>query len=194
MSDIQVCFEEKTIRCPYGTPAQTLLGGFGIAEDTIAALRINNEIRPVQTMLTVNATLKPVLLDSPEGAMIYRRSLAFLLAIAARNILPDRSLQIGHSLGNSYYYTFDEGKPPPEEQINALQREMESLVRENLPITVKRLAYEEALEVFNGNTRPNMAMLLHQRCASQITVNECGGYLDMYVEPLVPRSGLLSVF
>jgi len=194
MNDIQVCFEEKTIRCPYGAQAQTLLAGFGIAEDTIAALRINNEIRPVQTMLTVNSTLKPVLLDSQEGGMIYRRSLAFLLAIAARNILPDCGLQIGHSLGNSYYYTFNEGEPPTEEQISALQREMESLARENLPIAVKRLAYEEALEVFNGNAQSNMALLLHQRCASQITVNECGGYLDIYIEPLVPRTGLLSVF
>jgi uridine kinase len=200
MSDIKVSLaagasgKTETFDCPFGIIADTLLPHFGIAENAVIALRVNNEIRPLKTRLEVNSRLEPVLLDSPEGAMIYRRSLSFLLDIAARGVFPDRSLYVGHSLGNSYYYTFDSGDPPAEREIAALQEKMETLVREDLPVTFKYLAYEEALEVFRKNKQTDTALLLDQRGTARIKVNECKGYLDIYVEPLVPRTGMLSSF
>ena len=194
MNEIQIRYGGETVNCPYGTTADTLFRQLGIPEDSTAALKVNNETRPVKTRLAVNAALEPVSLDSQEGGMIYRRSLSFLLAIAARKLFPDRRLSVGHSLGSSYYYTFDEGAPPEEKEITALQEEMLGLVREDLPITFKYLAYEEALEVFRNNRQTDTVLLLDQRSSSRIKVNECKGYLDIYVEPLVPRTGLLNAF
>jgi uridine kinase len=194
--DIQVRFVNggEAANCPYGVMADTLVSGLGIAEDTIVAVRVNNEIRPLKTRLAVNSLLEPVLLDSPEGAMIYRRSLAFILAIAARKLFPDRSLYVGHSLGNSYYYTFGSGKEPDTDEVISLQKEMKELARQDLPITFKYLAYEEALEVFKENRQTDTVLLLDERSTSRIKVNECAAYVDIYVEPLVPRTGFLSSF
>ena len=200
MSEIQVhCIDGKTgqaksISRPYGTVADTLLSDFGIDEAKTVALRVNNEIRPLKTRLAVSTTLEPVNLESPEGTMIYRRSLAFLLAIAAQKLFPDRGLYVGHSLGSSYYYTFNLGKPPTGNDVTALQDEMQALVREDLPITFKYLAYEEACEVFTKKRQTDTALLLEQHNTSRIKVNECKGFLDIYVEPLVPRTGFISVF
>jgi uridine kinase len=193
MSDIQVHCKNETISCPYGTIADTLLERLGIGENTVA-LRVNNEIRPLKTRLAVNCTLEPVPLESPEGAMMYRRSLAFLLAVAARKLFPGNSLYVGHSLGNSYYYTINSGESLKEQEVAALQKEMEAIVREDIPITFKYLAYEEALEVFTENRQTDTVLLLEQRSTSRIKVHECKGFLDIYVEPLVPRTGLLSSF
>jgi len=194
MSEIQVRYAQKTTSCPFGTMADTLLKCLGIEQETVVALKVNNEIRPLKTRLAVNCALEPVPLDSPEGAMLYRRSLAFLLALAVRRIFPDRSLYVGHSLGNSYYYTMSEGDPLNEKEVAALQKEMEAVVQKNASITFKYLAYDEALEVFSQNHQRDTALLLNQRCTSRIKVNECEGFLDMYIEPLVPRTGLLRAF
>jgi len=193
MNDIRVRCGNETINCPYGTIADTLLERLGIGKEAIA-LKVNNEIRPLRTRLAVNSTLEPVPLQSPEGAMIYRRSLAFLLAVAARKSFPDHSLYVGHSLGNSYYYTINSGEPLKEQEIAVLQKEMEAIVREDLPITFKYLGYEEALEVFTKNRQTDTVLLMEQRSTSRIKVNECKDFLDIYVEPLVPRTGLLSSF
>jgi len=193
MSDIQVRCKNEIINCPYGTIADTLLERLDIGEEAVA-LRVNNEIRPLKTRLAVNSALEPVPLQSPEGAMIYRRSLAFLLAVAARKLFPNHSLYVGHSLGNSYYYTINSGEPLKEQEIAALQKEMEAIVREDLPITFKYLGYEEALEVFTENRQTDTVLLLEQRSASRLKVHECKGFLDIYVEPLVPHTGLLSSF
>ena len=196
MSELRVRFAGNgdTVSCPYGTRVDTLASHFEMDVDSIAAVRVNNEIRPLKTPLAVNSVLEPVLFDSPEGAMIYRRSLAFLLAIAAGKQFPERNLYVGHSLGNSYYYTFSSGKAPGPEEAASLAKAMQELVAEDLPITFKYLAYEEALEVFKKHRQTDTVLLLDERSNSRIKVNQCGDYIDIYVEPLAARTGLLSCF
>ncbi|MDR0877748.1 MAG: nucleoside kinase [Treponema sp.] len=199
MGDVQVQIIRKNdkpldITVPAGTRINTLTGHFGIDEDSIAAVKVNNERVSLNISLDVNVTLEPISLDTPEGAMIYRRSLAYILAITAQKLFPERSLYIGHSLGNSYYYTFTEGKKPSEEAVSSLKNGMLELVKKDLPITFKHLAYEEALAIFRKNNQTDTALLLDQRSESRVRVNVCSGYADIYVEPLVPKTGLLSAF
>ena len=202
MNDIQVRFVnklEQTIICPCGTNAGSFASRFGVPQESIAAIRVNNEIQPLNTRLAVNSVLEPVMLDSREGTMIYRRSLAFLLAKAAKKLFPQYSLfSVGHSLGDSYYYAFTEGSGAAEccgaENIALLAKEMENLVKENIPIKYKNIAYVEALELFKKNNQIDTLLLLEQRSSSLIKVNECNGFMDIYVEPLLPRTGLLDAF
>ena len=191
---VRVTGTGKTVSCPYGTAADTLLETCGIDGKDTVALRVNNAILPLKTRIEVSSTLEPVPLLSPEGAMIYRRSLSFLLAVASAKLFPGRRLQVGHSLGNSYYYTFASGRPPSNEEITALEEEMRLLVSENLPIVFKYLSYGEATEVFTREGRLDMSMLLQQRSSARIKVNECSGFMDIYIEPLVPYTGILGVF
>ncbi|MDR3248775.1 MAG: nucleoside kinase [Treponema sp.] len=171
----------------------TLLEHLGIPEEELAAVKVNNEILPLSEELVINAALEAVPLASPEGVMIYRRSLAFLLAMAAKQLFPNRKLYVGHSLGNSYYYTFLSGGPK-ETEIQELKKTMIALVKENLPITKRLMAYGEALELFKSNGQEDTALLLEQRNESAVRINECGSFADIFVEPLVNRTGLLGAF
>ncbi|MCL2139275.1 MAG: nucleoside kinase, partial [Treponema sp.] len=193
-NDIQVKYFDKEIKCPYETAADSILALFGIYEKTVVAIRINNEICPLKTKIALDSSIEPVFLDSPEGAMLYRRSLAFLLAVAAQKLYPNRILSIGHSLGNSYYYTFHSGKPPTEKEVSALGEVMESIVLENLPIEFKYLSYQQAMDMFAKNRQEDTVSLLYQRCTARVKVNECKGFADIFFEPLAPSTGLLSSF
>ena len=194
MNEITIKIADKSISCRSGTKAGDLTEHFGIPRDQIAAVRENNEIRPLGTSLLVNAALEPVLLDSPEGVMIYRRTLSFVLAIAARNIFPEEGVYVGHSLGNSYYYTLSSGEKCEEEKVEKLRAEMQKLVKDDLPITFKYVAYEEAVDFFKEHKQKDTALLLEQRSTSYIKVNECQGYTDIFVQPLLDRTGLLTSF
>ncbi|MDL2229465.1 nucleoside kinase, partial [Treponema sp. OttesenSCG-928-L16] len=187
-------FHSSAISCPFGTRVKTLLENFKDLPAELAAVRINNEILPLSTRLEVNSTIEPVLLNSPDGVMIYRRSLAFLLAIAGRELFPERSIYVGHSLGNCYYYTFGDEKKPVPEDIEQIKETMKRLVDEDLAIHFRYMAYEEALELFRKNQQTDTALLLDHRSESKVQVNECNGYVDLYIEPLVNRTGLLSAF
>jgi len=196
MNSIKIYFSDtqKTVNCAYGTKASELAEHFGIPVGDIAAVKVNNEIRPLGTSLLVNAEIQPVLVDSREGVMIYRRTLSFVLAIAARNIFPKDGVYVGHSLGSSYYYTFSSGGKPKDGQVEKLAAEMQKLVKEDLPITFKYLSYQEAVQLFKENGQTDTALLLEQRNSSRIKVNECQGYMDIYIQPLLGRTGMLSAF
>ncbi|MDR0465570.1 MAG: nucleoside kinase [Treponema sp.] len=195
MNEIQIKFPGgKSINCAYGTKASSVMENFGINADSIAAIKVNNEIRPTGTSLLVNASLEPVLIDSPEGVMIYRRTLSFVLAIAAQKIFPDDGVYVGHSLGSSYYYTLSSANKPKDSEVEKLAQEMRNLVNENLPITFKYLSYEEAVQLFKTHNQRDTALLLEQRSSPRIKVNECKGYMDIYIQPLLKHTGLLSSF
>ncbi|MDR3115028.1 MAG: nucleoside kinase [Treponema sp.] len=194
MHEIQLTFAAgHSLTCPFGTPAETLIEHFGLAPGKLAAVKVNNEILPLSVPLEVNAQVEPVSLETPEGMMIYRRSLAFLLAMAAQKLFPERKLYIGHSLANTYYYTFLVGIPTGKD-IASLKREMKALVEANLPITMYLMAYTEALRLFEKNGQTDTALLLEERSDSKVPINKCGEFIDLYIEALVPRTGLLTVF
>ncbi|MCL1815397.1 MAG: nucleoside kinase [Treponema sp.] len=186
--------KEKIVTCPFGVTVDSFLESLDGVEGGLAAVRVNNEVLPLSTRLEINCFLKPVSLASRDGAVIYRRSLAFLLAIAARDLFPHRRLTVGHSLGYSYYYTFADGKKPGPDETKSLEREMRVLVKENLPISCGYMAYDEALALFEKNHQEDTFLLFEQRSEPAVRVNQCRGFADLYVEPLVNRTGLLDVF
>jgi uridine kinase len=220
MSDINLRFvprpgaEAVPLAVPTGAQADALLATLAPGRpdnpgDQILAVKLNNQVIPLSFRLEINGVLEPVSLNSLEGAYIYRRSLAFLLALAAWELFPGRSLRIGHSLGNSYYYTFgDEPEGAVGEDavgeyavgeyahgdIEKLRERMAALAEEDIPIQSHYISYTDALEQFEKNRQTDTAMLLEHRSEPRIRVNECHGFSDLYIEPLAARTGILSVF
>jgi uridine kinase len=98
----------------------TLMNHFADNGQKILACRVNNEVCPLDSLIDINASIEPVYENTKEGAAIYRRSLCFLLAVAAHNLFPDARLLVGHSLDYGYYYTLDREEAIGREQIEAL--------------------------------------------------------------------------
>jgi uridine kinase len=195
MNEIEVRFPDgTTIKTMYGTKLESLLEHFGKQDCPIVAVKVNNELLALSSRLEVNASLEPVTMTSSEGTSIYRRSLSFLLAVAAKHLFPDRTLQVGHSLGHGYYYSFADEKKPTAEELTALYNKMKALVDQNIPIRFFYLSYADALAHFTKNKQADTALLLEQQSKSMVPVNECDGFIDVSIAPLVPRTGLLSTF
>lgn len=194
MNEIAVTFPDGTsVRCPFGTRAESLVDRFSPSAEP-AAVKVNNEILSLSTRLEVNSLLEPVPLNSHEGSAIYRRTLSFILAVAARDLFPDRSLYVGHSLGRSFYYSFADERKPTAEEIEALSERMGALTAENLPIRFRHISYADALELFSKNGQNDTALLLEQRSEAVVPVNECNSFIDLSIAPLLSRTGLLTTF
>ncbi len=179
-----------------GTPVQEAMAGpaFSAISRPLVAVRLNNEVVSLESPLTVNCRLSPVDLGSREGILIYRKSLCFLLSMASKKAFPRRSLVIGHSLGQSYYYYFDGVEEVPRDELERIESCMRDIVGRDLPIHSLTLSYREAIEYFEKHNQPDTLLLLRNRNDPAITVNSCEGYLDLSHGPLVPSTGLLSVF
>lgn len=174
--------------------SEILLDHFDIPIEQIVALRVNNEIIPLIQKIDIDAKVEPVVLQSPDGSAIYRRSLCFVLAAAAFNLFPKQRLLVGHSLGHGYYYTIDNQNEISEENVQLLKKEMQRLIEENLIINAKYLSYEETIKLFDEMGMIETRKQLNYICKSKFLVNTLENFADLYFGPLVLSTGCLQVF
>jgi uridine kinase len=162
-------------------------------EEIIAAL-IDEELVSLSYKLKFNSSFKPVTVNSPTGMSVYKRSLCFLLTIAAREVFPEKTLMIGHSLGDGYFYNFLHLEHISDADLSRLDAHMRGMVDRNLAIERTVISYAEAKDYFETRGQAGTAMLLEFRNENKIAVNRCGEFMDISHGPLVLSSGALDTF
>jgi uridine kinase len=186
----------QTREYPAGTPisAVTEDPSFPRPALPMVAALLNNEVVSLSHGLSVNCAVAPVDAGSRAGLVIYRRSLCFLLAMAATRAFPKRRLIVGHSLGQGYFYHFDGVEGVTGEDLRRIETAMKEIVARDLPVRTLSLSYQEAIEYFEKHHQPDTLLLLKNKNDPAILVHSCDGFLDLSHGPLVPTTGLLSVF
>lgn len=104
--------------------------GFELFQDKkVVAQRVNGELKDLSHMLSSGDTVEAVNIDSQDGLSILRHSTAHVLAQAVQKINPDARLGIGPPITDGFYYDFDVAEPFTPEDLKALEKEMERIVR-----------------------------------------------------------------
>jgi uridine kinase len=179
---------------PAGVKAQDVIGQMGALDWPLAAILVNNELQPLDAELLTDCSVEPVTIASTQGAATYRRSLCFLLAIAARELHPGRRLVAGMAIGTGFYHFFDDDKAIDEAEVRALEEKMHALVERDSPISIEWRSWADAVEYFRASAQPDTLLLLEHQNDSIIPLNECAGFRDLHVAPLVPSTGVLRTF
>ncbi len=119
--------------------------GFALFPDrSVVALRVNGELKDLATLVQETDVVEPVLVDSPEGLSILRHSSAHVLAQAVQRIRPQSNLGIGPPIENGFYYDFGVDEPFTPEDLKAIKKEMERIVRENQRFVRRVVTDDEA--------------------------------------------------
>jgi len=191
MIEIEFPGGEK-IKVETRTPVSELAGHFGALDGTLAAVFANNKALSLNAPLEVNTVLSPIMLESPIGASIYRHTLSFLLCAASKKVFPRRHLRVGQSIGDCYYYYYQGGKNPGGEEIKLLKNAIDELIKSALPIYYSALFLDDAINYFTKENQLETALLLRQKGNSNILVNICAGYIDLYTGPLLSNTSLIK--
>ncbi len=188
--------DNKTVDCPVGIQIREFVKKNRIInnQDFLIAVKINNQTKSLASTINYNCKIEPVILESTDGLRIYRRSLSFLLEMASKEVFPSRRLKISHSIGNSYYYYFEENDDVPEKDIKALNKKMKDYVDNKYPINRVEVAYEEAVEMFREFNQPETLLLLEAMNTSSLILNSCSEFRALSYAPLVDNTDLLVFF
>ena len=191
---LKITMKDGTIReVQFGTQVGALFEGSNHDYEILAA-KINNKIYSLDKELRYNSSVSPVFADTTEGAYVYRRSLCLLLAASAQKLFPKTRLLVGHSLGSGYYYTLQTDEELTQEHIDALESEMRSIVKENIPITSEFISYQEASDYFK---KENLPATLHQMdfmCPPRVKIVKLQEFRNVYFGPVVQSTGFLRTF
>ena len=195
MKQITVTYSNGTrLAYPAGVKAHDVIGHMGALDWPLAAILVNNELNPLDAELLTDCSVEPVTIATAQGATTYRRSLCFLLAIAARELHPGRRLVAGMAIGTGFYHYFDDDKGIGDAEVRALEKRMRDLVERDSPISLEWRSWADAVVNFRKSDQPDTLLLLEHVNDSVIPLNECAGFRDLYVAPLVPSTGVLETF
>ncbi|WP_416173109.1 threonine--tRNA ligase [Cryobacterium sp. 10S3] len=105
--------------------------GFELFTDrSVVAMRVNGELKDLAATLTQTDVVEPVTISSPDGLNILRHSAAHVLAQAVQNVNPAARLGIGPPVTDGFYYDFDVEVPFTPEDIKALEKAMDRIIRQ----------------------------------------------------------------
>ncbi|PKQ35713.1 MAG: threonine--tRNA ligase [Actinobacteria bacterium HGW-Actinobacteria-11] len=119
--------------------------GFALFTDrNVVAMRVNGELKDLATTLTDTDEVEPITIDSQDGLNILRHSAAHVLAQAVQRINPQANLGIGPPITDGFYYDFGVETPFTPEDIKAITKEMQRIVREGQRFVRRVVTDDEA--------------------------------------------------
>lgn len=126
-----------------------------------------------------------------------RHSTAHLLAQAVKRLYGSKEvhLGVGPVIEDGFYYDMDLEHPLNPEDLQKIEKEMERIVSENLPIVRKEVSRAEAIKTFEEVGDPYKLELIRDLPEdSVITIYEQGEFFDLCRGPHVPSTGKIKVF
>ncbi|MDS0246083.1 threonine--tRNA ligase [Microbacterium aurantiacum] len=119
--------------------------GFALFPDrSVVALRVNGELKDLATVVHDGDAVEPVTVGSADGLDILRHSAAHVLAQAVQRIRPQANLGIGPPITDGFYYDFGVDEPFTPEDLKAIKKEMERIVREGQRFVRRVVSDDEA--------------------------------------------------
>ncbi|TDL43447.1 threonine--tRNA ligase [Microbacterium oleivorans] len=119
--------------------------GFALFPDrSVVALRIGGELKDLATVVDSLDGVEPVTVSSPDGLNILRHSTAHILAQAVQRVRPQANLGIGPPITDGFYYDFGVDDPFTPEDLKAIKKEMERIVREGQRFVRRVVTDDEA--------------------------------------------------
>jgi threonyl-tRNA synthetase len=122
------------IRVPAGTTAMQVLKEAGIplkGPDGAVVVREvgTGDLKDLNWAPDAEAQVEPVPAASADGRAVIRHSAAHVLAQAVQELFPGTRLGIGPPVENGFYYDFEPERPFTPEDLSALEKKMQEIVR-----------------------------------------------------------------
>ncbi|MBP1996626.1 threonine--tRNA ligase [Paenibacillus eucommiae] len=196
---IQVTLPDGTIRrYPQGTTIEQVAESIssGLKKNAVAG-KINGKSVDIHQPIEQDSHIEIVTLDSRDGLEIYRHSTAHLMAQAIKRIYGDRAVKlgIGPVIEDGFYYDIDIEKPLSSEDLAAIEKEMENITKENLPIVRRVVSREDAIQTFEGLEEPLKLELIRDLPEdSVLTIYDQGEFFDLCRGPHLPSTGRIKAF
>lgn len=161
----------------------------------IVAVKINGEVRDIQTAYDAADTISFIELDSSLGWAIYRRSVLFLLIAAVRKIEKNADVIAKFTVNKGLYCEIKipnrEIDPPFIKDVDRTMREM---ISENLPIIKHSIPRQDAINLFQNLGRQGKVELISALSNPVISIYTCEDYTDYLYGPMLHETKDLDRF
>lgn len=156
---------------------------------------VDGTVKDLSFKLEKDCRLNLLTWDDDAGKHAYRHTTSHILAQAVKRLYPDVKLAIGPSIDNGFYYDFDTDKPFSAEDLEKIEKEMEKIAKEDLPIERFTLAREEAIRFAEEKGESYKVELIKDLPESEeISFYRQGEFTDLCAGPHLMSTGKVKAF
>jgi threonyl-tRNA synthetase len=182
---------------PKGVSIKEVLNQFPIKmeeKDDIVAAKLDGILLDLQTPLEHGGTIKWVTMEGEQGLEVLRHSTSHIMAQAVQTLFPGTRVSIGPSIRDGFYYDFDQDQRFSPEDFPKIERKMQEIIDQDLPIVRRTLPREEAIKFFKERKEPYKVELIEDLPNQQVTLYEQGNFVDLCRGPHVLSTGKIRAF
>jgi threonyl-tRNA synthetase len=173
--------------------AKDILKKWESAKGAVAAL-VDGIATDLGVEIASDAEVLPVEGDSSLGLQILRHSASHLMAQAVKRLYPGTRLGIGPAIEDGFYYDMEIPEQLGEDDLDAIEKEMRRIVKENLPVTREILPKEEAEKLFAERDEIYKIELIKELEGDSVTIYRQGEFVDLCRGPHVENTSVLKHF
>jgi threonyl-tRNA synthetase len=168
--------------------------GPGLAKAALAG-KVNGQLVDLGHTMAGDCELAIVTERDEEGLDVIRHSTAHLLAQAVKDLFPDAQVTIGPTIDNGFYYDFAYQRPFTPEDLEAIEKRMAELAKQDLPVERSVKSRDDAVAYFRGIGEAYKAEIIESIPADQdLSLYSQGEFTDLCRGPHVPSTGKLKAF
>ncbi len=159
----------------------------GLARVALAAER-DGVVVDLGMTIDADCTLNLLTFDTEGGKHAFWHTSSHIMAQAVRKLFPEAQLAIGPAIENGFYYDFDVERPFTPEDLAAIEKEMQIIVKADLPLTRFTLSRAEALERV-ADQPYKVALIQDLPEDAALSFYQQGDFTDLCAGPHLPSTG-----
>src|SRR6266571_1253898 len=194
-SEIQVVLPDgskKTL--PAGATGADLARavGPGLAKAALA-IRVNGDVRDLQRPLPDGVKVSIVTDKDFQALDVLRHSSAHVLATAVCQLFPKAQIGFGLPIEDGFYYDFDIGRLFTPEDLEAIEKKMAEVTKQDYPFVREEVSCTEAKKRFVDDPL-KLERIDDLKEGEVISVYTDGPFVDLCRGPHVPSTGRIKHF
>tara|TARA_B100000470_G_scaffold163624_1_gene128479 strand:+ start:354 stop:2246 length:1893 start_codon:yes stop_codon:yes gene_type:complete len=168
--------------------------GSGLAKAAIAG-EVDGQLVDTSFMIENDSDVAIITNKDEKALEVIRHSTAHLLAQATQQIYPKAQVTIGPVIDNGFYYDFAYKDGFSEQDLAKIEKKMNAIVKQNLPIERMEMSRDEAVEFFKSIGEHYKAEIIESIPTDEaLSLYKQGDFVDLCRGPHVPSTSKLKAF
>ena len=162
-------------------------------EKTVFAAEVDGELKDLRTPVEKDAKIVFLDFTTSGGRFAYRHTASHILAQAVKRLHPEAKLAIGPAIDNGFYYDFDVDFTFSIDDFAAIEKEINKIIKEKLPLERFTLPKEEAIQFFRDANEPYKVELIEDLPDGEIiSLYKQGDFTDLCAGPHLGSTGRIK--
>ncbi|MBQ7227606.1 MAG: threonine--tRNA ligase [Clostridia bacterium] len=166
----------------------------GLARVALIA-KLDGKLVDLTTTVDKDCAIELLTFKDEEGKTAYRHTCSHILAQAVKNLFPGAKLAIGPAIKTGFYYDFDLPSSISMDDLPKIEKEMESIIKADLPIIRTNVTRKQAVTKMRGFDEIYKLQLIEDLPrGSTITLYSQGNFVDLCAGPHLMSTGKVKCF